>query len=120
MANVPVPEPKINQDIAGCQPKQVDHLVALRLEVAEISMSAIVNLDFRRIAVVSSHLLKLVILPGNHTPYRAPQIEWYSRASIKRTRNREALDLSTPRLSTISCRCEYRRLLDMADGTSSL
>ncbi len=57
-------------------------------------MGGIVNLDFRRIAVVSSHLLKLVILPGNHTPYRAPQIEWYSRASIKRTINRQTRRLN--------------------------
>ena len=88
---------EINQDIAGCQPKQVDHLVALRLEVAEISMSAIVNLDFRRIAVVSSHLLKLVVLPGCQISHHRGHILARSRPGERASSrtNREGSYLST-------------------------
>ncbi len=96
MANVPVPEPEIDQNIVGCQPEQVEQLVALRLEVAEISMGAIVNLDFRRIAVISSHLLKLVELPGSqisHSREHSCKINGRS-ASMKRAADREASYLS--------------------------
>jgi hypothetical protein len=66
MANVPVPEPKSIRTFGGGQPEQVEDLITLRLDVTEVSMGGIVNLDLRRIAVVLSYLLKLVILPGNH------------------------------------------------------
>jgi hypothetical protein len=56
---------EIDQNIAGGQPEQVEDLIAF-LDVAKVSMGGIVNLDLRRIAVVFSYLLKLVILPGNH------------------------------------------------------
>jgi hypothetical protein len=79
MANVPVPEPKSIRTSSECQSEQVKDSVAFRLDVAEVSMGGIVDLNFRRIAVIFSHLLKLVILPANHTSYRAPQDEWHSR-----------------------------------------
>jgi hypothetical protein len=64
MANVPVSRTEINQNVTGCHPQQIEDLVAFRLDVAEVSMGAIIHLDFLRVAIVSSHLLKLIVSPG--------------------------------------------------------
>ncbi len=80
---------EINQNIPGGHSEQVEDVVALRLDVAEISMSAIVNFDLHRIALVSSHLLKLVVLPGWQISHSS-----IDSCRISRTREHEA-----PRLS---------------------